>query len=399
MVSEFNALTVEELAAAVRRGLADPVEVTEDFCDAIAHDRFNAFITPCPDYALTRARRRLTGPLAGVPLAVKDMFDTAGIRTTYGSSIFQYRIPKRTASSVSALEEAGAILVGKANQHEFAWGITSQNPHWGDVQNPVFPGRVAGGSSGGNAAALAGGMSMIGLGTDTGGSVRVPAACCSVVGFKPKHGLISTAGVFPLAPSFDTVGPMARTVRDCVLVYSILSGRPIPRPKAVGARVGVLSPTGIEDELIEMGANVEKVELPTPTGDLSAVFLAECAIAHSRWYPAKREEYGFDSQQKWDAAVRITCVERALGLRALRRYRRDVAHSLEYDVLVSPTLGMTPPPITFWEPDVRDGMAAFTRRYNQLRWPAIAVGNLQFAGPDEAVVLGLALAWEDAHST
>src|SRR5207244_7742818 len=144
-------------------------------------------------------------------LVVSDLLDTPGLVTTYGSAIFTEHVPDRTAEAVRRLEEAGYINVGKTNLHEFAYGATSENPHYGTVPNPVAPGRIAGGSSGGSAAALAGGFAAAALGTDTGGSIRIPAACCSVAGFKPTHGLVPLDGCFPLAPTLDHAGPMART--------------------------------------------------------------------------------------------------------------------------------------------------------------------------------------------
>ncbi|MGH3111801.1 MAG: amidase, partial [Gaiellaceae bacterium] len=141
-------------------------------------------------------------------MAVKDLFDTAGLVTTYGSPLFPDHVPSVTAQAVSALEAAGYVDVGKTNLHEFAYGTTSENPHFGTVPNPLARGRIAGGSSGGNAAALVLGAADVALGTDSGGSIRIPAACCGVVGFKPTYGLVSLEGCFPLAPSFDHAGPM-----------------------------------------------------------------------------------------------------------------------------------------------------------------------------------------------
>src|SRR5215210_5454180 len=159
----------------------------------------------------------------GIRLAVKDLFDTAGLTTTYGSIVYAEHVPDRTAEAVSRLEAAGYANVGKTNLHEFAYGITSANPHFGTVPNPTFPGRMAGGSSGGSAAALAAGLADAALGTDSGGSIRIPAACCVIVGFKPSFGLVSLEGVFPLAPSFDHVGPMARTVDGCTELLQVLA--------------------------------------------------------------------------------------------------------------------------------------------------------------------------------
>ena len=165
----------------------------------------------------------LTPGADGARLAVKDLFDTAGIRTTYGSAVFADHVPTETAEAVARLERAGYVSVGKANLHEFAYGVTSQNAHYGTVPNPRAPGRTAGGSSGGSAAAVVAGLADVALGTDSGGSIRIPAACCGIVGFKPTYGLVPDDGVFPLAPSFDHVGPIAADVGACAEMMRALA--------------------------------------------------------------------------------------------------------------------------------------------------------------------------------
>jgi aspartyl-tRNA(Asn)/glutamyl-tRNA(Gln) amidotransferase subunit A len=388
-------LSAEEIAAAVNSRTLSAVEVVEATLNRI-EERWDghAYITACREAALERAGQSPRGPLAGVPLAVKDIFDTAGVRTTYGSSIFADHVPKRTAAAVARLEAAGAIVVGKTNLHEFAWGVTSRNPHWGTVANPALPGRVAGGSSGGTAAALADHLATIGLGTDTGGSVRIPAACCGVVGFKPAYGDVSRSGVFPLAPSFDTVGPMARTVTEAALVDSVLTGRPCPVPHLAGLRVGVLAETGIEDALTDLGARVEQAHLPERGADLMAAFEAECAVTHMPWFPRERERYGPDRQVKLDAAQEITVVRWRRGRADLREFRRRARSEMRFDVLVGPVMDIDPPPVDCWEPDVRAAMTGWTRPFNFLGWPAIAIGGLQIAGPDRDKVLAAALELE-----
>ncbi|HZC13853.1 MAG TPA: amidase, partial [Thermoleophilaceae bacterium] len=159
----------------------------------------------------------------GIPLAVKDLFDTAGLRTTYGSILFAEHVPDRTAEAVARLEAAGYVNVGKTNLHEFAYGITSYNPHFGDVPNPLAPGRTAGGSSAGSGAAVAAGLVDAALGSDSGGSIRIPAACCGIVGFKPSHGLVPLEGCLPLAPTFDHAGPMGRDVEACARMLEALA--------------------------------------------------------------------------------------------------------------------------------------------------------------------------------
>jgi len=154
-------------------------------------------------------------PGAGEPVAVKDLLDTAGLTTTYGSVLFADYVPLVSADAVSLLEAGGYAVAGKTNLHEFAYGISSQNPHYGTVPNPAAPGRLAGGSSGGSAAAIAAGDVELALGSDSAGSIRIPAAWCGVVGLKPTHGVVSAEGCFPLAPSYDVVGPMASSVEGC----------------------------------------------------------------------------------------------------------------------------------------------------------------------------------------
>ena len=310
--------TSAELAGAVAAGELSPVEAVEEALARIEAAReLNAVITVCGEEALARARRGVSGRLAGVPLLVKDLIDTAGVRTTYASAIARDHVPARTAPVVAALEAEGAIVVAKGNADEFAWGVTGQNVHWGDVGNPRHPGRIAGGSSGGNGSALAAGLVPLALGTDTGGSVRMPAGCCGVVGLKPPLGAIPVEGVFPLVPSYDTVGPMARTAADCALAYSILTGTPVPQPRLEGLAVGLLcrrpdvappQDAPARDErarvhagmLEELGARVVEVELPAPEADLWPLFHAEAAAAHRATFPSRREEYGPTIRAKLD---------------------------------------------------------------------------------------------------
>src|SRR5213078_3025182 len=165
----------------------------------------------------------------GEPVAVKDLLDTAGLTTTYGSALFVDHVPAVSADAVRLLEESGYAVAGKTNLHEFAYGITSQNAHYGTVPNPHHPGRLAGGSSGGSAAAIAAGDVDLALGSDSGGSIRIPAAWCGIVGFKPTYGLVPADGCFPLAPSYDHVGPMAATVEGCIeLMRALVPGFDAP---------------------------------------------------------------------------------------------------------------------------------------------------------------------------
>jgi aspartyl-tRNA(Asn)/glutamyl-tRNA(Gln) amidotransferase subunit A len=410
-------LSAAEIASAVGSGELDPAELIEAHLRGIDELRsVNAVVTSCDEQALKRARGSLGKPLTAVPLLVKDLLDTADVRTTYGSRIYENHVPTRTAWAVERLERAGAIVIGKANLHEFAWGTTSQNPHFGYVGNPVFPGHVSGGSSGGNAAALAANVSVLGLGTDTAGSVRIPSACCGTVGLKPPHGAVPTVGCMPLSPTLDTVGPMARTVGDCALAYSVLSGMGTPQPRIEGLVVGALDrrPTistlepgsvpldgssGLEEilrTLERLGARLQPAEIPEPEVDLVPIMLSEAAAAHRETFPTRRDEYGPDTQVKWDAANEVRPGDVAAARRELPRWRERVNSSSTVDLYVSETLAGPIPEITVWEPDVRLAMIGNTRTFSLLGWPAIAVGNVQFAGPDPAIVLAAGLAWEEA---
>jgi aspartyl-tRNA(Asn)/glutamyl-tRNA(Gln) amidotransferase subunit A len=377
-----------------------------------ARPELDAVITMCEEQALARARAGVRGRLAGVPVLIKDLVDTAGVRTTYGSSIYAEHVPQRSAPAVTALEAEGAIVVGKTNLDEFAWGVCGQNTFYGDTVNPTAPDRVAGGSSSGNAAALAAGMVPLALGTDTGGSIRLPAACCGVVGFKPAVGAVPTQGVFPLAASFDTVGPMGRTVADCALAYSVLSATDVPAPALEGLRIGVLTayprlgPADADserderalahaDRLRALGADVSELSLPVPEGDTWAVFYADTAATHRETFPSRRDEYGPLIRAKLDHAITVTAAQEQEGRRALEAWRALAAREPDVDLVLAPTLGYDElPPAGVDELGVRLPFSAYTRAFSYLGWPAVAIGPLQLAGRDAAVVIGAALALE-----
>jgi len=238
-------------------------------------------------------------PRAGIRLAVNDLLDTAGLTTTYGSAVFAEHVPSTTAESVRLAESGGYANVGKTNLHEFAYGVTSENPHFGTVPNPVAPGRIAGGSSGGSAAALAAGLVDAALGTDSGGSIRIPAACCGVVGFKPTYGLVSIDGCFPLAPSFDHVGPMARTVEECAALLEVIA------PGFAAAELDSLEEIAVgtawvdeADPLVSRRAHESAAHFPRsqslawPRPEIDALFMREVADVHRELYAENGELYG-----------------------------------------------------------------------------------------------------------
>jgi aspartyl-tRNA(Asn)/glutamyl-tRNA(Gln) amidotransferase subunit A len=349
------------------------------------------------------------GPLHGKRLVVKDLIDLAGVRTTYGSRIYAEHVPRTTASAVERLVAAGAVVTAKANMHEFAWGVTSQNEWYGTVQNPRLPGRTAGGSSGGNAAALAAGLCDLGLGTDTGCSIRLPASCCGVVGLKPSWGRVPVDGVFPLCPTFDTVGPMARTVADVALTWSVLTGAAVPKPRLEGLRVGLLTrppsvggpalpsndaATAYVDRLEELGAQVVETEIPEPPADTWPLFFHEAAEAHRSTFPARAGDYGANVRAKLELAQSVDPAEAAAARAAVAEWRR---FRPEVDLYVAPVLGTEVPPVDCDELEVRIPLTAFLRPFNVLGWAALAIGDLQLAAPGDEVVLGAGLAWERAE--
>ena len=366
-------------------------------------DRLNAGITWLDE----PLRGAGSGLLAGRSILVKDLIDTAGIRTTYGSRIYADHVPERHATVVQRALDAGATVVGKANLAEFAWGVLGANEFYGTVHNPVRPGRTTGGSSSGNAAAVAGGLCDLGIGTDTGCSVRLPAAACDIVGLKPRLGTIPTDGVYPLCPSFDTVGPLARTVAEAATLWSVLSGRPVPAPRLDGLLVGLLrrAPSlgdGRETEtsdaaeawverLEAFGARVVERELPGPPADTWPVFLHEAARSHAATFPSRADEYGAAIRIKLEAAQRVDPGAVTEGYRSLLAWRQLVP---DVDLFVSPCVAIEWPPEDAAELDVRLPLSSFLRWVNLLGWAALAIGNLQLIAPLEETVLAAGLAWE-----
>jgi aspartyl-tRNA(Asn)/glutamyl-tRNA(Gln) amidotransferase subunit A len=366
-------------------------------------DRWNAAITWL-DEPLVRSP---SGALAGKTLLVKDLIDTAGIRTTYGSRIYAGHVPERNAAVVDLVLDAGAAMLGKANLAEFAWGVVGSNQWYGTVHNPVRPGRTTGGSSSGNAAAIAAGLCDLGIGTDTGCSVRLPAAACELVGLKTRVGAVPTEGVFPLAPSFDTVGPLARTVQDVAALWSVLTGRGIPEPRLAGVRVGLLRQApnladGRETEtsdvaeqwverLEELGALVVEAEIPAPPADTWPVFQHEAIRSHAATFPSRVDEYGAAIRAKLEAAHRVQADAVTEGYRSLLSWRQLVP---DVDLYVCPCVAIDWPPEEVDELEVRLPLSSFMRWVNLLGWAALAIGNLQLVAPLDETVLAAGLAWE-----
>jgi aspartyl-tRNA(Asn)/glutamyl-tRNA(Gln) amidotransferase subunit A len=352
-------------------------------------------------------------PTEGIPLAVKDLFDTAGLTTTYGSVVFADHIPERSADAVLRLEAAGYADTGKTNLHEFAYGVTSQNPHYGTVPNPAAPGRTAGGSSGGSAAALAAGLADAALGTDSGGSIRIPSACCGIVGFKPTFGLVPLDGVFPLAPTFDHAGPMARTVGGCEELMEALAPG-FERTDQDDFTVGI---AWLEHSDPLVAARVREaadalsprsIDFPLLEG-VGPMFMREVAEVHQDLYAEHSDLYGANVGGKIERCLAVTESGYETAARRRKEYRQQAEAALAgLDLLLTPTLGFVPPPANVDELEIREAMIRFTLPFNALGWPALALpvgpaedglpASIQIVGraDDDALVLGAGRALEAA---
>ncbi len=360
----------------------------------------NAFITVC---------ERVRGA-QGVPLAVKDIFDTAGIRTTYGSRIYRNNVPECTAEAVLRLQQAGYVVVGKTNMHEFAYGMTGENPHYGPVRNPHDATRMAGGSSGGSATAVAAGMAELGLGTDTGGSIRIPAAMCGVVGFKPSFGAVSVKGCFPLAPSFDHVGVLAPDVERCEHAFSMLtSERVSPDPVQLRAlRVGVpeqfvsVCAPGVEAAfraaLIPFSRCTAVDFLAPDSFDNAPMLYPESLAVHRRTFPARAADYGDDVAARLERGFAFSAVEYLRCRDQLAQFCARCEAALEgIDLLALPTLPIVAPPLgtrtvrlAGQEYELRELLARNTRIFNCLGWPALAIpcGTAEHSMPASLTLIG-----------
>ncbi len=369
--------------------------------DEVIHDAWNAFITRVEPSGEARG-----GPLAGRTLAVKDLLDTAGIRTTYGSRLYADHVPERTAPAVQRLLDAGAVLVGKTHLPEFAWSVLGQSPWYGTCKNPAAPGRTTGGSSSGSAAALAAGLCELALGTDTGCSVRMPSAACETVGLKSQWGLIPLDGVFPLCPTLDTVGPMARSVEDVALMWSVLTGRPVPEPRLAGLTVGLMRTPPRSDlretqttdlaeqwvaDLEQLGARVVESRVPDPSANTWPQFQHEALQSHAATFPSRADEYGEVMRIKLSAAQRATPDEIEAAYRAIDEWRR---YEPEVDLYVSPCYAIELPPEDADELEIRLPLTLFMRWVNLTGWAGLAIGNMQLVAPTDEVVLAAGLAWE-----
>lgn len=425
--------TVPALMADLRAGRVSAEDLVEQALDAAVrlNPLLNAFVTLDELGARATARRATQelaagvdrGPLHGLPIAIKDIIDTAGLRTTMGSRHFADWVPDRDATCVHRLREAGAVIIGKTTTHEYAYGPTGDRSASGPACNPYQPGRMAGGSSGGSAAAVAAGIVPLSIGTDTGGSIRIPAACCGVVGLKPTHGVVPTDGVFPLSPSLDTVGPLARTATDCQLLWDALTaGRsategevaPPTTSRPVPLRIGWISPDSIHPtetavthaareglDRIADRLSVREIDVP----DISALRRAYPVIQGSEAYALHAERlaadpdlYGEEVRQRLRDAGQLRGWELVRAGELRDRGRATITSLLQqHDLLALPTIPIPAPPLgtrtqrlSGTTIDTRKALLSLTSPWNVAGLPAITVPiglaeglpvGLQLVGP------------------
>jgi aspartyl-tRNA(Asn)/glutamyl-tRNA(Gln) amidotransferase subunit A len=319
---------------------------------------------------------------SGIVVAVKDLVDVAGMVTTGGGIILPREPAVDDAPVIRRLRQEGCVMVGKANLHEFAYGVTSVNPHYGAVRNPHDVARVAGGSSGGSAVAVAAGMCDWAVGSDTGGSIRIPASFCGVVGFKPALGSIDTTGVIPLSPSLDTLGPLAPDVMSAARAYAMMSGEAMPREPMPKPRLAV--PAGWVSDLDEDTARawrlvsdgLPEVEFikrePLYVHGLT-VLQVEASTYHRRWVAESPEKYGADVLAHIRRGLEILAVDYAAALAAIRELRVKAMSAMEgIDALVLPASAIVAPLITAGT-EVREPITRYTRPFNATGQPVVSL--------------------------
>ena len=450
--THLHDLTIAEARELIDQRKVSPVELTRTMLERIERLdlQLNSFITVTAERALaeaelaeTRLREGATiGPLHGIPIALKDLFDTAGVRTTGGAKIWGDRVPERDATVVARLRASQAVLLGKLNMHEIAFGVTTQNPHYGACRNPWDTNRIPGGSSGGSGAAVAAGLCYGSLGSDTGGSIRIPSSLCGIVGLKPTYGRVSRAGVLPLCWTLDHVGPMVRSVRDAALLLLVIAGPdpadpacaagPVPNyletleMGAGGLRIGLPRRhfyEQVEPEVLESveaavevlqreGATVKDVDIPNielAGSAFQVIILSEAAAYHQRTLRERLQDYGADVRMRLEPGELYAATHYVNAQRLRTRVVQGFLDALsDVDVLVAPTLPVTAPEIPGPKVETPNPLTRFTYPGNMAGLPALSLPcgfdaaglpiGLQITGRpfDEATVLRAGRAYERA---
>ena len=445
--------SLQQASDLIRKKSASPVELTQECLKRIEkyNPALNAYITVMGEQALAQARElegerqsgKWRGPLHGIPIGLKDLIDTAGVRTTAASAIYANRIPNEDAEVVRKLKAAGAVLVGKLNMHEFAYGGTSVPSHFGPVHNPWKLDHIAGGSSGGSGAAVAAELCYGALGSDTGGSIRQPAAYCSIVGLKPTYGRVSTRGVVPLSWSLDHIGPMCRTVADAALLLGAIAGydpqetssldAPVPdytralHAKVSGLRLGIPRAIFFDQIDPEIAAATNKAievlgkltagarDIQLPAYQTLPIVGAEAYAYHLPYVSKTPELYQPSTLERIEGGAKVTAAAYIQARRELDRLRRAVGEVFgTVDLLVTPTTPIPPASIADTvRPDVPPpGGTTFSLRntspFDIYGLPTISIPcgftrsglpiGVQISGPHlgEPQVLALAHAYEQA---
>ena len=457
--SELYWLTISEASELIASGQLSPVELCEAHLERIEQTdvALNSFITVMADQARAEARAaedavrsgNHIGPLHGIPVGLKDLYYTRGVRTGIGSNILADFVPDYDAGVTERFQQAGAVLMGKLQMHEFALGASSENPHDGDAHNPWDTSRITGGSSGGSGSSVAAGQCFAALGSDTGGSIRIPSSFCGIVGLKPTFGRVSRHGVYPLAFSLDTVGPMTRTALDAGLVLNAIAGHDPRDPSSAdvpvedftaeigqgidGLRIGlpqeyfydIIDPEVTEAVktaaglLEELGARVEEISIPALDHALaisSTILFVEAAEVHLEHLRDRPDDIGDDVRQRFEVGALTPAQDYIKAQKARRVFNARMAEAMEtYDVLLAPTTTFGAPPIGERESVVsgepyatRTLLARLTRPFNLTGQPGVSVPcgfnsagmpiGMQFGARPwrEATALRVAHAYEQA---
>jgi aspartyl-tRNA(Asn)/glutamyl-tRNA(Gln) amidotransferase subunit A len=416
--TDLHYLTLHELAGRIRAKEVSPVEATVATLERIErlNPKLNAYITVTAEQALAEARAaereiaagRYRGPLHGVPIGVKDLCETKGVRTTAGSKILSDWVPDADAPVVQKLRAAGAVIAGKLNMHEYAFGTTGVNPHFGACRNPWDVDRITGGSSSGSGSAVAAGLCYAAIGSDTGGSIRVPSSLCGIAGIKPAHGRVSLRGVVPLSFSLDHLGPMARTTRDCAHVLSAIAGYDSEDETSAdapvldwssgveggikGLRVGIARATLADAApsvqqafeqavaaLRELGAETKDVDtsfMNTAFAMGGAVLLSEAAAFHKERIEQRPQDFGEDVLMRLRMGMETKAVDYIRALQYLRELRRTCDDALlrDIDLLVMPTTIMTAPRIdSVTKDDPTLGLSRLTLPFDATAQPSMSI--------------------------
>ena len=448
-LSELTALDLAQAGELVRKKEVSPVELTRACLERIeqANPELNAFITVSADNAQAEARAaeqeiqqgKWRGPLHGIPVSLKDLLDTAGVRTTAASAVYLERVPTEDAEVVRRLRAAGAIVLGKTNLHEFAYGGSGLISHFGPARNPWDMERITGGSSSGSATAVAAGLCFASIGSDTAGSIRLPAAYCGIVGIKPTYGLVPLRGVIPLSWSLDHVGPLARTVRDTAIVLRAIAGYDprditsskvlgedyaaaldrMPEPMTIGLACNFFDDVDpeikrtVDTAILQLQQFGRLTELNLPVDRDRTVAAAETYAYHAEMVADSADKYQPETLRRIRTGAEITATEYIRKKQELDTMRRRVLDLFkEADVIVTPTVPIPPPTIEELESDPSKlrptelMMLRNTRPFNVLGLPAVSVPcgftsaglpvGMQIAGPPgaEATVLRLAYFYE-----